>query len=497
MRKVRLLYAANTVTEQEGVTEQNLYFLIQVKNLEFAKIIDVVWAGADGVWHTLPATFHSMTDDDSECWNATAVFASTDATPLPRNIQFSVRYRVKGKEYWANNDENNYFIPVRAALQGVPGNGLLNIGFRQHLEQDQRHVPVTVAVNAPTRAQEVSLHWTSDDWQHTHVTPCQLKTRLVLETSEQIIEDGAQIWCALLDIGADFRLQYSICCETDKAVFWDNNSGLNYSASRKPLNVLVLNLHCCQEDNQDYKFSQIAKAIDELCVDIVCLQEVAENWNDAQGDWASNSARIINDRLKEPYHIHTDWSHLGFVRYREGVAILSRYPFAKYDARFLSNSQDPYSIHTRKGVMGQVDVPYFGLINVFSVHTSWWADGFAEQFRNLRDWAEGQQGSEVRATLLCGDFNIKAGSDGYELVVASDVYDDEFLGVTSPKVFTKIFRERRDDWPRYLRHDGRIDYVFRARSSALRATAARFVFTPQEYGRVSDHEGLLMTFEQA
>jgi maltose 6'-phosphate phosphatase len=150
---------------------------------------------------------------------------------------------------------------------------------------------------------------------------------------------------------------------------------------------MILNLHCCQEENQDDKLSRIARAIDEQEVDIVCLQEVAELWNDGKGDWQTNTARIINERLKSPYHLVTDWSHLGFDRYREGVAVLSRYPIEKHQAKIRLGSRDPYSIHSRKVVMAQVRVPYVGLINVFSSHLSWWEDGFAEQFENLRQWA--------------------------------------------------------------------------------------------------------------
>ena len=493
--KVQLLYAANTETKQAGVSVQKLYFLIQVANLAFTKQIDILWAGADGVWHTLPAIFHSMSTGGVEYWNATTTLRATDTSPLPRNIQFAVRYRVNGKEYWDNNEGRNYFTPVGAALNLAAAADVLNIGFAERLEQDQRHV--SVAVSASSHVQMVSIKWTIDDWQHTHLTPCRLESSLALETAEQLVDGGAQIWGARLKIGTAFRLQYCICYQTDEGFFWDNNGRCDYVASRKPLNVLVLNLHCRQEDDQDYKFSQISKAIDELCADVVCLQEVSEEWSDAQGDWPSNSAKIINDGLKQPYHIHTDWSHLGFDRYREGVAILSRYPFVKCDARFLSNCRDPYSISTRKAVMGQVYVPYFGAISFFCVHMSWWSDGFAHQFQNLRDWAENDDGGEVQGALLCGDFNAKAGSIGYEQIVESNVYDDEFLAVTSPHVFAEIFRERRDDWQQHLVDDGRIDYVFRARSSALRATGARFVFTPQEYGPVSDHEGLLVSFEPA
>ena len=128
------------------------------------------------------------------------------------------------------------------------------------------------------------------------------------------------------------------------------------------------------------------------------------------GTWNTNSAKIINDRLDQPFHLYTDWSHLGFDKYREGVAILSRFPMLKQESKYVSDSHDVYSIHSRKVVMAQVHVPYMGLINVFSAHLSWWEDGFAEQFKRLRDWAADNQTDDVKATLLCGDFNITAGS---------------------------------------------------------------------------------------
>ena len=206
---------------------------------------------------------------------------------------------------------------------------------------------------------------------------------------------GSQIWKGLLKINDAFRLQYSISCEGRDQVLWDNNYGKNYSLSHEPLNVMILNLHCYQEDNQDYKFSQIAKAINDLDVDIVCFQEVAELWNDGQGDWNTNSAKIINDRLNQPYHLYTDWSHLGFDKYREGVAILSRYPMLKQESKYVSNSHSAFSIHSRKVVMAQVHVPYMGLINFFSAHLSWWDDGFPEQFKRLSKWAAENQTGDV------------------------------------------------------------------------------------------------------
>jgi maltose 6'-phosphate phosphatase len=257
---------------------------------------------------------------------------------------------------------------------------------------------------------------------------------------------------------------------------------------------MILNLHCYQEENQDYKLSQIAKAIDEQGVDIVCLQEVAELWNNGKGDWETNTARIINERLNSPYHLVTDWSHLGFDRYREGVAVLSRYPIEKHEARYVSTSRDPYNIHARNVVMAQIRVPYAGLINVFSAHLSWWDDGFADQFANLRRWAGQEHSGLVTSTMLCGDFNIKAGAQGYQRVVESNEYDDQYLSANSPQVFRSIFEVKDSPSLGDLDDDHRIDYIFLRRGSGLRVTSGRVLFTDRDYGTVSDHFGYLMTF---
>jgi maltose 6'-phosphate phosphatase len=222
---------------------------------------------------------------------------------------------------------------------------------------------------------------------------------------------------------------------------------------------------------------------------------VAEFWNDGEGDWPSNSAKIINDRLSHPFHLHTDWSHLGFDKYREGVAILSRFPLANQQARYVSDSHDIYSIHSRKVVMAQLYVPYLGLINIFSAHLSWIEDGFEGQFKRLHQWAKDNHSDDVKASLLCGDFNITAGSKGYELVVNSNEYDDQFLQANEQGVFEKIFRVNDDHWHDLLAEDYRIDYIFMNKSSELQVSSAKVVFTNEDYGQVSDHCGYFMTFD--
>ena len=304
------------------------------------------------------------------------------------------------------------------------------------------------------------------------------------------------IWIGQIKIDDAFRLQYAIGCDTPGPTIWDDNIGCNYLARRRRLKILTLNLHCYQEENQDAKFSQIARAIDDLDIDVVCLQEVGEQWGNGNGDWESNAAKIIRDRLRQHYYLHTDWSHLGFDRYREGIAVLSRYDFLMTDAGYVSSSHDVQSIDSRKVVMVQLHVPYMGVVNVFSAHLSWPSGGFFEQFDRLRAWATHKHGNHLAATFLCGDFNIKAGSEGYQAVARTCEYEDQYLAATSPNAFEKIFRTQSPNIDRYLTEDGRIDFIFMQKHSSLQAVAARELFTNGDhYGRVSDHTGYCIEFE--
>jgi maltose 6'-phosphate phosphatase len=136
------------------------------------------------------------------------------------------------------------------------------------------------------------------------------------------------------------------------------------------------------------------------------------------------------------------------------------------------------------------------LVNVFCAHLSWPSGGFFQQFERLRTWANQRHGDRVAATFLCGDFNIKAGSEAYQMIVRSGEYEDQYLAATAKSSFEKIFRKRSVNIDRELAGDGRIDFVFMQKHSSLQAVAAGELFTNcDHYGRVSDHTGYWVEFE--
>lgn len=500
MANIHLHYVENTVSRNKKAPLQKISFFVRLENLGFNKEVDVLWSDGDGDWHSLRASYYCPWRETQEIWFAEIRRSGSAKHDLPGTITFGLRYRVNGEEFWDNNSGWNYVSEADSGIK-LGGNKLLsNISSGKRLSDTQKSIPITVAVNQSLTAEKVYIHWTKDNWRHTHKTPCFFKQDHWQKTAGSRAgnpnQDGVQIWTGRLNFGIHaFRIEYCIACVNDEHTLWDNNDGKNYVLNRKPLGILILNLHCYQEDNQDEKLSIIAKAIDEREADVVCLQEVAEHWNNGGGDWNSNSAKIINDRLRKPYHLYADWSHLGFDKYREGIAILSRFPLHEQASRYVSDSHDAYSIHSRKVVLAQLQLPFMGSINVFSAHLSWIEDGFKEQFDRLSEWAAIQHTETVNATLLCGDFNIAAGSEGYRYVVDSHQYEDQFLAASSPGVFEKIFKVNDPHWQHYLADDYRIDFIFMRKNSTLKVVSGTVLFTDGDYGRVSDHCGYLMTFE--
>lgn len=502
MSAIRLVYAQSVISAKAGYSAQEFEFAILVKNLAYSKHVAVHWAGEDNVWHVLPARFQHSAGRGRELWLAKTSYRCSLAGRLPGTIRFALHYLIADREYWDNNHHGNYFLQADAGVLLGPGVLLSQIGFSPKLSQGETVQSVAVAVHRSLQARQLFLRWTIDSWKTYRQTRCFVERDYWYQARQSYAgnpnEFGLSVWSGRIKARSAFRVEYAIGCETERGEIWDNNFGRNYIASRAGLKILTLNLHCYQEADQEEKFREIARAIHEQDIDIACLQEVGEEWNDGQGNWQSNAAKIIQDRLRERglyYHLYTDWSHIGFDRYREGSAILSKYGFVKQDAMYVSASHDIHNIHSRKVIMAQVHFPYVGLINIFSVHLSWWADGFWQQFVKLWQWADGADSDQVVATFLCGDFNTKAGSQGYMLIADSGGFEDQFLRATSPAVFAKVFKDPLPRQGESLAGDGRIDYLFAKRHSRMKPTSSRILFTDQDYRRVSDHVGYLVEFE--
>lgn len=97
----------------------------------------------------------------------------------------------------------------------------------------------------------------------------------------------------------------------------------------------------------------------------------------------------------------------------EGIAILSRYPFAHYDSINLKSQTLRVLLGFRRvSVMGEFNVPNVGLVRVTDTHlTNWEFEGHVrnKQIAETMQWVDGREKAQPAAVnLFGGDFNAKS-----------------------------------------------------------------------------------------
>jgi maltose 6'-phosphate phosphatase len=207
----------------------------------------------------------------------------------------------------------------------------------------------------------------------------------------------------------------------------------------------------------------------------------------------------VLQRLDEHYFYTMDWSHYGFDVWLEGSAILSKHPFIDTESRFISNPDNGrYEFWKSRNVpMARIDLPGIGRANVFSVHAGWWDDEeepFQDQYNSLLAWV-GEIAQPGETTVLCGDFNVPAGSNMQEFMTIDTGYSDQYALANPDGFLDATISGAIDGW------DGsdsgqRVDYILMNDDSPLEVEEAWIIFTEEMYGIVSDHAGILARFTQ-
>lgn len=274
--------------------------------------------------------------------------------------------------------------------------------------------------------------------------------------------------------------------------------------------LLTLNLHTYQQHQRQNCFETmhlherevqiIAEAIAHQRVDAICFQEVGEYRHDPiahpYGESPSNMAFRICRRLREWgqwFHIHQDWSHIGFQHWREGTAILSRYHMRHNYSAYVSHGCGKDNYMSRNVTVSCIDVPWFGLLHIANVHLSWAHHGFYEEFARLKQLIASRRHFGVRGDLMVGDFNAPAGDHAYQHIVGNGEYVDQYYELHPQRFYEPTFRDQIDGW----RHcpPRRIDYIFKRNGHPLRVREMMPIFNDEFYPTVSDHFGYLARFE--
>lgn len=267
------------------------------------------------------------------------------------------------------------------------------------------------------------------------------------------------------------------------------------------MNLFTLNTHAWMEEDQLRKISQLAGFIDEQNFDIIALQEVNQSLKESSVSLtdlthfhridensvikADNYAYVLHKQLGIKYYWTYIPVHLGFGRYDEGLAILSRTPILDAFAAYVSDIRDYDNYRTRKllAIKTAVSGQETWFING---HFGWWEDEdpFKAQWDRSLDLL-GRIGD--RAAFIMGDFNNPAHreGEGYDYVTGSGWHDCYIMALEKDEGFTVV--KAIAGWENST-ENLRIDYVFSNRR--LPVQSARVVLDGKHGPVVSDHFGL-------
>lgn len=278
------------------------------------------------------------------------------------------------------------------------------------------------------------------------------------------------------------------------------------------MKLVTINTHSLIEEHYQEKLEQFVQFICKETPDLIAMQEVNQSvnapvWKQSHSGFSpapscripireDNHALQTALRLQEA-HLHYYWTwlpiKLGYDRYDEGLAILSKTPLKKIDAFSISHFQDYHNWKTRKilGVQTADSNDWF-----YSVHMGWWNDSedpFPAQWKRLKKHVKTEQNGSNH--WLMGDFNSPAEvrNEGYDLVKQSDYFDTYLLAQTKDSGITVEgvidgWRDRLEN-PHTLK-GMRIDQIWCKHPVPIRSSAV--IFNGQNEPVISDHFGIMI-----
>lgn len=277
------------------------------------------------------------------------------------------------------------------------------------------------------------------------------------------------------------------------------------------LKILTLNTHSWLEERPYQKLNALVDALVNEQYDVIALQEVNqlmcsdrasmnivpyfypsdENSIIKQDNFALLLVNMLSERGLEYY-----WSwcsvHIGYGKYDEGLAILSRYPIEDVESIPLSysNAYDDYK--TRKALGVRIKAANHS-VWFFNLHFSWWEktpDEHAFQYEWQTLQSQLSQKNKDDLLVLLGDFNNAAHvkNEGYSLITQD--YIDAFVHARNRDGEFTVVNEI-DGWSGN-QQQLRIDYVFF--SKPVDVEQYNVVFDGRNSPVVSDHFGVSVIF---
>lgn len=234
---VKLYYAKTFVSGIDTRWSAYVKAYIEIANLDYTKEV-ALWyrTNANTNWQAAPAAFLTKCAD-KEVWGVD--LRDLNAGPSGDFIMdFAVRYRVKGQEYWDNNGTANYQLKALASSyvysDCVFGRSQLAVAgavaYLYNQDPSMNALTGEVWVKKSAQPHRVVLRVSQDNWKS--FKDIELK---VYPDLRNLPDDVEYYKLYTQDISSSTtRIDFAVYVETNGQLAWDNNwgTGKNYTLLR-------------------------------------------------------------------------------------------------------------------------------------------------------------------------------------------------------------------------------------------------------------------------
>lgn len=179
-----------------------------------------------------------------------------------------------------------------------------------------------------------------------------------------------------------------------------------------------------------------------------------------------------------------DFAHIGYDKYEEGLAILTKHPIKEKKSFYISKSKDKNFWKTRKIIKCKIDYNN-NPIYFYSCHLGWWDDeeeDFKSQVNKLV-----QELKEKETCILMGDYNNDAflNNKGYDYLINKKLKDIYHLARSKDNGVTAI--GDIDGWKGNTKNM-RLDLILSNKN--LKVEYCKVIFNGIRKEIISDHFGV-------
>ena len=249
------------------------------------------------------------------------------------------------------------------------------------------------------------------------------------------------------------------------------------------MKILTINVHAWLEKNQMEKIDILAKAIAEKQYDVIAMQEVNQLMNNPvifDDIRQENYGWVLLEKLQEytdtDYYYHWSNSHIGYGKYNEGVAIITRHKIKEEDEFYCTFAQSVRTISSRRIV--SITIDYNGQeIEFYSCHMNLPNCETEDMGKSIQNILTRTKNDNLK--ILMGDFNTDAigNPEHYKNIVSQGLFDT-YKGI--------------DGWTND-KSQKRIDYIFS--NKEIKVKESKVIFNNENKKIVSDHFGVEVEIE--